>query len=81
MLTGDEPTAPTIDEQRDVLLEHFELAVKLHGERHASRLMRKFGIKFSQHHPDPDTAKAGFVQCGSVDEWRAAVARNYASRP
>jgi nifR3 family TIM-barrel protein len=78
MMAGEQPTAPTLVEQRDVLLTHFDLAVKLHGERHASRLMRKFGIKFSQHHPDPEMAKAGFVECSSVDEWRAAVERHYA---
>ncbi|MEX2544534.1 MAG: tRNA-dihydrouridine synthase family protein, partial [Phycisphaeraceae bacterium] len=36
---------PTIDEQRDVLAEHFELSVALHGEKKAGMMMRKFGIK------------------------------------
>lgn len=71
------PTPPTIDEQRQALLEHFDLAVALHGERSASQQMRKFGIKFSRHHPQGEQVKAEFIRCKSVADWRAVVERWY----
>ncbi|MBL8990249.1 MAG: tRNA-dihydrouridine synthase family protein, partial [Phycisphaerae bacterium] len=43
LLAGREPSAPTIAQQRDALRQHFDLSVMLHGDRHASRMMRKFG--------------------------------------
>jgi len=79
LMAGESPGEPTVAEQRDVLLEHFDLSVKLHGEQKASRLMRKFGIKFSAHHPQPDVVKNEFVRCQSVADWRAVLDRHYAS--
>lgn len=73
------PTPPTIDEQRQALLEHFDLAVALHGERSASQQMRKFGIKFSRHHPRGEQVKAEFIRCKTVADWRAVVERWYAN--
>ena len=62
--------APTLDEQRSTLLEHFQLATALHGEASAARQMRKFGIKFSSHHPTPEPVKAAFVRCSTLAEWQ-----------
>jgi len=69
--------APTIEQQRDVLLEHFELSVGLHGEKKASMMMRKFGIKFSRHHPDGDAVAKAFIAVRSLDDWRAVVESHY----
>ena len=79
LMAGETPSEPTIAEQRDVLLDHFDLSVKLHGEERASRLMRKFGIKFSVHHHEPQTVKNEFVRCKSVTDWRAVLDRHYSS--
>jgi tRNA-dihydrouridine synthase len=77
LMAGASPEPPTVAEQRRVLLEHFELAVALHGERPASRMMRKFGIKFSTHHPDPDRVRNDFIGCRTVSEWREVIERHY----
>jgi len=60
---------PTIAQQRDVLREHFELSLSLHGEKKASMMMRKFGIKFSRHHPEGDAVKDCFIRVKSLVEW------------
>jgi len=78
LMAGLPPMPPTLAEQRQVLLDHFTLAVALHGERSASRMMRKFGIKFSQHHPDAESVKTRFVRCKTVNEWRAVIETSYA---
>lgn len=77
MMAGHTPVPPTLDEQRQALLDHFELSIALHGEAKASKMMRKFGIKFSAHHPTPDLVKMEFIQCTSVAQWRAVIQRYY----
>ncbi|MCH7848635.1 MAG: hypothetical protein IIB53_09770 [Planctomycetes bacterium] len=78
-MTGAQPTAPTLAEQRQALLEHFELSVRLHGERRASKMMRKFGIKFATHHPEPAKVKAEFIRCKSIADWHEVITQQYAS--
>lgn len=78
MMAGDAPTAPTIAEQRDVLEEHFRLSVKVNGEGLASRLMRKFAIRFAAHHPDGEAVRREFISVDSIADWRAVLARHYA---
>ena len=77
MMAGEEPTAPTIAEQRAVLEDHFELSVAVNGERSAGMLMRKFGIKFAAHHPRPMEVKGRFVRVKTTEEWRAVLEEWY----
>lgn len=68
---------PRVQEQRQVLLDHFELSLGLHGEHRAGMMMRKFGIKFSRHHPlGPEVARA-FIAVHSLADWREVLARYY----
>lgn len=77
MMAGQAPTRPTIAQQRAVLLEHFNLSAIVNGERLAGRLMRKFGIKFAQHHPNPMPVKAAFVKVETTEHWLAALDEHY----
>lgn len=77
LMAGEEATEPTLAEQRAALEMHFDLAVSLHGEKHASRMMRKFGIKFSHHHPRSDEVRRAFIACSSVDDWRGVLDAQY----
>ncbi len=81
LMAGETPLAPTLPEQRDALLNHFQLAVALHGERGASRMMRKFGIKFSVHHDEPDTVKRRFIEASSIAEWTRVLEEHYGLDP
>ena len=74
-------TEPTLREQRTVLLEHYNLSVALHGEKPASRMMRKFGIKFAAHHPNSKAVKADFVQCRCAAEWHRVIDHHYGPDP
>ncbi len=76
---GQIPVPPTISEQRAVLLEHFELSVALHGEKTAGRMMRKFGIKFAQHHPQTEAVKARFIATKTLEDWRETLDAFYPS--
>jgi tRNA-dihydrouridine synthase len=77
LMAGRPAQSPSIHEQRTALLEHFELSVALHGEKRASQMMRKFGIKFSVHHPRTDEVKSEFIRCRSVSDWHDVMARHY----
>lgn len=83
-LGGDAGAAdrqPTIQQQRRVLLEHFELAVARRGPGRAGVLMRKFGIKFALHHPRAADVKAAFINVRSIDDWHAVLQRHYVAEP
>ncbi len=77
LMSGQPALPPSLSEQRRALLEHFDLAVALHGERAASRMMRKFGIKFSHHHPRGEDVRSGFIRCRSIADWREVLDRHY----
>ena len=82
LLVGDRAAAlrpPTISQQRAVLLEHFALSVRFHGEGLAARLMRKFGIKFARHHPAADQVASAFIAVKSIQDWQAVLERFYAT--
>jgi len=68
---------PTLSQQREVLLEHFELSVAEHGQDVAGRLMRKFGIKFSRHHPQGEEVARAFIGVHNLEDWRQVLDRFY----
>ena len=73
IMRGDEPAPPTIEQQRRVLLDHFELSVRVNGEELAGRMMRKFGIKFARHHPERDAVAKAFIAVHNTADWRRVV--------
>ncbi len=77
LMRGEPATAPSVAEQREVLLQHSEYSRLVNGERLAGRLMRKFGIRFAAHHPRGDEVKRAFVRVESQDDWRQVVASFY----
>lgn len=77
LMDGKVPQEPTVEQQRDALLHHFELCMKLHGEGSASRMMRKFGIRFSQHHPHSEEVRKRFIQVQSLQDWKSVVGEFY----
>lgn len=79
LMAGQPVTTPSLAEQKQVLLDHFSLSVALHGEGKASRMMRKFGIKFAQHHPQREEVHNAFVRCKSIAEWHNVLERFYKS--
>jgi tRNA-dihydrouridine synthase len=77
MMRGEPAPAPTITQQRAVMLEHLDLAIRLNGERLAGRTMRKFGVRFAGHHPRSDEVKARLVRCEDAAGWRGAIEELY----
>ncbi|WP_432799836.1 tRNA dihydrouridine synthase [Poriferisphaera sp. WC338] len=79
---GDHESAtlgPTIFQQRDVLLEHFTLSVQVNGEHRAGAMMRKFGIRFSRHHPQGGDIKQAFIKVKTMSDWQAVLQLFYST--
>ncbi len=68
---------PRIFSQRDVLSEHFRLAVKLNGEQLAGRTMRKFAIKYAKLHPNSLDVRNAFIAAKNSQEWQGVLSKHY----
>lgn len=84
ILASRAPTAPTLAEQRRVLRDHFDLALAVNQrmrqpELQTARMMRKFGVRFSDHHPEADTVRRAFIACQSLDDWRSVLETHYSA--
>ncbi len=85
MLAGNEPARPTIAEQRDVLEQHYKLALAAnrrmrHPDDFTSKNMRKFGIRFAEHHPHSEDARLRFIAVKGIEDWRAVLDEMYTPR-
>lgn len=70
------PPPPTIMQQRDAITGHWNDMVAVYGDALAGRLMRKFGIKYAEHHPLAQGVRDAFVAAKSpqhiadlIDRW------------
>ncbi len=82
MLDGREPTTPTIAEQRDVLEQHYTLALAAnrrmrHPDDFTSKNMRKFGIRFAEHHPRSEEVRLRFIAVKGIEDWRRVLDEMY----
>lgn len=77
LAAGENALPPSLVEQGEVLLKHYDFSRLLHGEQIAGRLMRKFGIKFAAHHPEPRRVKEAFVAASTLEEWHGVIRTHY----
>lgn len=82
LLAGGSPVPPTVAEQRAVLEAHFDLALAVNaGKRSAEaftgRNMRKFGVRFAEHHPRGEEVRRRFIRVKSLEDWRGVLAECY----
>ena len=68
---------PSLAEQREALLWHFEQSCTLYGDERGPKHMRKFGIKYSRLHPSPRRLRMAFVEVKSADDWRRVLDEHY----
>lgn len=86
MMAGQAPRPPTIAEQRQVLEDHFELALRVNAnmrdpEHHTGKTMRKFAIRFAHHHPEGDEVRKRFIGVKGLEDWRGVLNDNYTHDP
>jgi len=71
------PAPPTIADQADAISWHFEQCLQTHGAQLAPRIMRKFGIKYSEHHPLALQVRKAFIMVKTADDFRDVLATWY----
>ena len=67
------PAPPSVAEQRAVIAEHYRLCAELRSAELAPRIMRKFGIKYSELHPHPKDARMAFVAVKTAADWQRVL--------
>jgi nifR3 family TIM-barrel protein len=71
------PRPPTIEQQRIAIEGHWQDVLEVHGSSLASRIMRKFGIKYSEHHPRSLEVRNAFVAVTNTEEFENVLGRWY----
>ena len=71
------PEPPSLEEQREVLAEHFRLSAALYGERRAATMMRAFGVKYSLLHPCCEQVRQDFVRVKIAEDWERILDQWY----
>ncbi|MBX3364840.1 MAG: tRNA-dihydrouridine synthase family protein [Phycisphaeraceae bacterium] len=82
LMAGKPARPPTIAEQRHVLMEHFELALAVNAgarqpQEFTGRTMRKFGIRFAEHHPSGEHVRKRMILVKGIEDWRRVVEEFY----
>ncbi|MFP4104748.1 MAG: tRNA dihydrouridine synthase [Phycisphaerae bacterium] len=77
LAAGRQPYQPDLAEQKEVLLEHMNLAVELYGPEKGPKIMRKHGIKYARMHPHPKQLRMAFVEVKSPEDWMTVVENYY----
>lgn len=79
LLNGDPlPAAPSVFEQREVMLEHFRLAEQIYPGDQVSRQMRKFGIRYALSHPLAEQVRVAFIAVQNSTDWQQVLSEWYA---
>ncbi|MHC4090402.1 MAG: tRNA dihydrouridine synthase [Planctomycetota bacterium] len=71
------PPPPSVPDQGRVIAEHFTEAIKVYGPTLAGKIMRKFGIKYSEHHPNARQVRDAFIAIKTPADFHTAIDRWY----
>ena len=55
------PPPPSITSQREAIAHHWADVMAVYGQPRAAKIMRKFGIKYSEHHPLSLKVREAFI--------------------
>ena len=72
------PPPPGLAEQREVLEEHFRQTVAFYGEKRGVPVMRGFGVRYAQRHPEIDAVRRAFAAVKTPADWQNLLDRFYA---
>ena len=77
LAAGLDVQIPSLDEQRQLIGEHFDHACDLYGPARGSKIMRKFGIKYARNHPSPKLVREAFVAVRTPVQWHEVLQQYY----
>lgn len=71
------PSPPSISQQAEAIAYHGSEVADLYGPERGSRLLRKFGIKYAEHHPLTREVRNAFIAVEGPDDVERLLARWY----
>ena len=71
------PLPPSIKQQREALEGHLADMIETRGEDMSAKLMRRFGIKYSEHHPKSREVRDAFIRVSNPADIQALFDRWY----
>lgn len=71
------PPDPTLEEQRQCLLHHYELVAARFGEAKGTQLMRKYACCYAQGRPGARVFRTHAAKVSTADEFREVVERYF----
>ena len=71
------PAPPTLHQQAAVMRDHFTLCERTYPVERAPLLMRKFCIKYSQCHPEHESARLRFVKMKNREQFESVLDEFY----
>ncbi|QDV53795.1 tRNA dihydrouridine synthase [Gimesia fumaroli] len=77
LLRNQPISPPDVHEQRTVITEHFELARTFYGEKKVCNTMRKFGIFYSELHPQRTEVRNAFIAVKTAEQWLQVLEQWY----
>jgi tRNA-dihydrouridine synthase B len=77
---GREPFQPSLDDQRQLITRHFQMACQMYGPKRGLKIMRNFGIRYARMHPQPGRVRMACVGIKSIQEWQAFMESYYGGR-
>ena len=81
LAAGKQPHQPTLEEQRRLILRHYELACQTYEPKRAALYMRNFGIRYARIHPQPSKVRQACLGIRNETEWRAFMEKWYGDWP
>jgi nifR3 family TIM-barrel protein len=81
LLAGqDKPAAPSLAEQAEVMLRHFEMMLEVRPDRKAVPFFRKFAAGYCKRHPQRKQVLLAIMAAKTGDQLRATINEWYGTR-
>ncbi len=71
------PPPPSIAQQGEAIMYHWEQSLEVHGAQLAGRIMRKFGIKYAEHHPCAEELRRAYIAVKTPQDFDAVLSEWY----
>jgi tRNA-dihydrouridine synthase B len=77
LAAGRPPRAPTLSEQRDLILRHFRLACETYDPRRALKILRHFSLQYAKVHPRRTDLRNALVAVKTEEAWLSVIEAYY----
>lgn len=77
LATGRPPRRPGLDEQRELIFRHFQLACETYDPRRGLKILRHFCLQYAKMHPRRTDLRNALVAVRTEEQWRSVINEFY----